>query len=237
MTRTFAMHQPNYIPYLGYFYKMAQCDVFVYLDAVQFPRGQSFAARNRIKSPAGPQYLTIPVSVPKGRRGKANYLEITCVSDNWKKKHLKTVRHFYGRAPYFSEVFPLFERVLLKEQTFVDKNIELVETFAGYLGMGGRRVRLSEILNEFGRKTGLVCDIADRLGADVYLSGTGGGREYNDPDAMAERGVALVYSDFTHPEYPQLWGDFVTHLSILDVLFNVGREAHQFLRSEGDGHS
>ncbi|MBD3224736.1 MAG: hypothetical protein GF313_08400, partial [Caldithrix sp.] len=76
MKTLMAMHQANYLPWIGYFYKMMQSDVFVYLDNVQYPRGQSFAARNRIKTPNGPSYLTVPISLPKGQKGKASYREV-----------------------------------------------------------------------------------------------------------------------------------------------------------------
>ncbi|NOX90296.1 MAG: WbqC family protein, partial [Calditrichaeota bacterium] len=88
--RIMAMHQPNYIPWLGYFYKIAKADIFVYLDIVQFPRGKSFAARNRIKTPNGATYLTIPVSLPKGKEGKVLYTEVRFADEQWKKKHLKS---------------------------------------------------------------------------------------------------------------------------------------------------
>jgi hypothetical protein len=219
---TVAIHQPNYIPWPGYFHKLAACDAFVYLDAVQYPRGQSFAPRNRIKTPNGVTFLTVPVSVPKGTEGKASYLEVEFADDKWRKKHLATVEQSYGRAPHFDEVYPLYDRGLEAGETFVDLNIGLIEAFASYLGIETRRVRLSELLPSFGQKTELIVDVCRALDADAYLSGSGGGRDYTDEALLQEHGIELRYDEFESHEYPQLWGDFEPNLSVLDLLLNCG---------------
>ena len=217
-----AIHQPNYIPWPGYFHKLAACDVFVYLDAVQYPRGQSFAARNRIKTPNGVTYLTVPVSVPKGSEGKASYLEVGFADDKWRKKHLATVEQSYARAPHFEEVFPLYSRGVEAAETFVGLTVGLIDAFASYLRIETRRVRLSELLPEFGQKTDLIVDACRALDADVYLSGSGGGREYTDEAVLREHGLELRFDEFEYPRYEQLWGEFEPNLSVLDLLFNCG---------------
>ena len=224
-----AIHQPNYIPWPGYFHKLAACDVFVYLDAVQYPRGQSFAARNRIKTPNGVVFLTIPVSVPKGHEGKASYLEVEFADERWRDKHLKTVEQSYKRAPHFDEVFELYRDGLERGRTFVDLNVGLIEAIAGYLGIETRRVLLSETLESFGEKTDLIVDVCKTLEADVYLSGAGGGREYNDERLLNEHGIELRYDDYAYPEHPQLWDGFEPNLSVLDLLFNCGREGRELV--------
>jgi hypothetical protein len=226
---TVAIHQPNYIPWPGYFHKLAACDVFVYLDAVQYPRGQSFAPRNRIKTPNGVVFLTVPVSVPKGRKGKASYLEVELADDRWRKKHLATVEQSYGRARHFDEVYPLYEREVEAAETFVGLTVGLIEAFASYLAIQARRVHLSELLPSFGQKTELVIDVCRALDASVYLSGAGGGRDYNDEALLNEHGIELRYDEFVYPEYPQLWGDFEPDLSVLDVLCNCGRESRELV--------
>lgn len=219
---TVAIHQPNYVPWPGFFHKLANCDVFVYLDAVQFPRGQSFAARNRIKTPNGVVFLSIPVSLPKGSEGKASYLEAAFADERWRKKHLKTVEQSYRQAAHFREIHELYSNELERHETLVDLNIGLIDTFTSYLGIETRRVRLSELLPSFGQKTELIIDICRALGAGTYLSGTGGGRDYNDEELLNRHGIDLRYDDFTYPTYPQLGGAFEPGLSILDLLFNCG---------------
>jgi hypothetical protein len=224
-----AIHQPNYVPWPGYFHKLAACDVFVYLDAVQYPRGQSFAARNRIKTPNGVVFMTIPVSVPKGQEGKATYLEVEFADERWRDKHLKTVEQSYKRAVHFDEVFELYRDGLERGRTLVDLNIGLIEAIAGYLGIETRRVRLSETLGSFGEKTDLIVDVCKTVGADVYLSGAGGGREYNDERLLNEHGIELRYDDYAYPEHPQLWDGFEPNLSVLDLLFNCGADGRELV--------
>ena len=226
---TVAIHQPNYVPWPGYFHKLAAADVFVYLDAVQYPRGRSFAARNRIKTPNGAAYLIVPVSVPKGSEGKASYLEVDFADEKWRKKHLATVEQSYARAPHFEEVFPLYSKGVETGETLVELNIGLIEAVASYLGIETRRVRLSELLPSFGQKTDLIVDVCRALDASAYLSGSGGGRAYTDEAVLRERGLDLRFDEFEYPRYQQLWGDFEPNLSVLDVLFNCGPASRQLV--------
>lgn len=224
MPLTMAMHQPNYVPWLGYFHKLASCDVFVHLDNVQFLRGRSFGARNRIKTPNGVTWLTIPVSRPHGREGKVTYAEVGFADPAWRDTHLRTVEMSYRRAPFFDEVFPLYEAGLGAGSSLLDVNLALIESVARYLGITSRQARLSELLDEFGQRNELVIDLCRAIGADVYLSGTGGGREYGDPDLLLRHGIELLFDEYAPPEYPQLWGAFEPSLSVLDALFNCGAE-------------
>lgn len=227
--RKVAMHQPNYIPWPGYFHKLSRADVFVYLDAAQYPRGQSFAPRNRVKTPNGVVYLTIPVSVPKGREGKVSYLEVDFADHRWKSKHLKTIEQSYRRAPYFAEVFALYSRELEPERTFAELNMGLIEACIAYLGIETPRVRLSETVPSFGEKTRLIIDLCRALDVTTYLSGSGGGRQYNDEALLNEHGISLEYDHFEYPEHPQLWGSFEPNLSVLDLLFNCGRASRELV--------
>ena len=167
--------------------------------------------------------------VTKGRKGKATYLEVELADDRWRKKHLASVEQSYRRAPHFEEIFPLYEREVEAGQTFVDLNIGLIDAFAAYLGIETRRVRLSELLDSFGQKTQLIVDVCEALGGTTYLSGTGGGRDYNDEALLREHGIEVRYDEFQPPEYPQLWGDFEPGLSILDLLFNCGPASRELV--------
>ena len=211
-----AAHQPNYVPYLGYFQKMFDCDIFVYLDSLEYSRG-GFGARNRIKTAKGVEYLTIPISISKN--GK--YTDVKFADLRWKTKHLKTIKTNYSKAKYFSEIFKLYESAISTEGTFVDININLIETFANYLNINNRRIRLSEILFDFGHKSELIIDICNKLGASVYLSGAGA-KVYNDEELFNRNGIKLTYVTYECPIYNQLWGNFEANLSILDYLFNCG---------------
>jgi WbqC-like protein family len=235
MAGTMAMHQPNYVPWLGYFHKLASCDWFVHLDAVQFPRGQSFAARNRIKTPSGVAWLTVPVSRPHGRDGRVAYSEVGFADTGWRDKHLKTVEMSYRRAPFFDEVFALYEAGLRVGDSLVEVNLALIGAFADHIGITSKQERLSALLPEFGQKNALIAEISASVGATAYLSGTGGGREYADPELLAASGVELRFDEFEPAEYPQLWGAFEPRLSILDALFNCGAEGCRTLLGDARG--
>lgn len=224
-----AIHQPNYIPWLGYFYKMWESDIFVLLDSVQYPRGQSFANRNRVKTHNGTTWLTIPVSIPSGEKGKVPYNKVKIVNTKWKRKHLRTLQMNYKKADYYDEIYPILEEQIEKHIDFTELNIALIKRIATYLELKTRLVRLSNLLNEFGDKTELIIDICKELEADTYLSGTGGGKEYNDEELLNENDIELRYSEFEHPEYPQLWEGFESNLSIIDLLFNCGPESKEIL--------
>jgi len=109
-------------------------------------------------------------------------------------------------------------------------NLSLVRTIVDYLEIQTEIVLLSDLLHDFGQKTDLIVDVCKALDADTYLSGTGGGKAYNDEAVMKQHGIRLVYSDFVHPVYPQFWGDFIPNLSILDLLFNCGEESRKILQ-------
>lgn len=212
-----AIHQPNYLPYTGYFHKMHQADTFVFLDSVQYPQGGSFANRNRIKTPQGVQWLTVPV------HSGDTYLDTEFARD-WKQKHLKTLRMNYAKAEYFDEVFLMLEEVMqytgIWDHSFADLNINLVSIISNYLNIKTDFYRLSE-LDIDNNKNQMIIDLCKTFGADTYLSGDGA-RDYNDEALLNSHGIDLVYSDYEDTPYEQLWGDYEPNLSVVDRLFNCG---------------
>lgn len=228
--RVFAVHQPNYIPWLGYFHKLANSDVFVILDQVQYPRGRSFSSRNRIKTSNGVAYLTIPVSVPSGNEGRADYTEVTFADQKWKTKHLKSVELAYKRAPFFDEVFDFYQPALEQDDSLVELNLALIRAVMDYLSIETELVMLSSLAIDNKAKTDLIVDIGMAVDGTLYLSGTGGGREYNDEELLGRNGIDLAYSTYETAEYTQLWGDFEPDLSVLDALFNCGPSTSEFLK-------
>jgi UDP-2-acetamido-3-amino-2,3-dideoxy-glucuronate N-acetyltransferase len=227
-----AIHQPNYIPWLGFFHKMLSADIFVYLDTVQYPRGQSFAARNRIKTPNGILFLTIPISIEKGHHGKVRYVDVDFAGNLWKEKHLKSLEMNYKKAPYFEEIFSMYKKQMERFDKFVDLNINLIEAFAEYLQINVSRIRLSDILKNNHHKTELIVNICKKLNANTYLSGTGAGKEYIDEEILDQNKIQLLFDQFKHPQYPQLWGTFEPDLSIIDLLFNCGTDSKEILHGE-----
>jgi hypothetical protein len=230
-----AIMQPTYLPWLGYFDLMAESDLFVFLDHVQFEK-ESWHNRNRIKSPEGWLWLTVPV-LKRGRSQQA-IAEVEIVRESrWPQKHLNALRHNYAQAPFRETHLPAFEAAYaVRWQRLCDLNIALCLYLAVCLGVRTTFLRSSE-LGAGGQKTDLVVDICLRLGADEYLS-PAGARCYLDAEAFERRGLRLLYQDYHHPSYPQLHGPFISHLSAVDALFNCGPEAAMLIgenRAKGGG--
>jgi WbqC-like protein family len=217
-----ASHQPNYIPWLGYFFKIAHAAKFIFVDMVMFP-DPGFVNRNVIKTQNGTAWLTIPVH----RSGRAGQLISEVETDNvqpWVRRHVMALRTSYGRAPYFKEIFALLEphygAVTGRTSSLAEFNLGLIRAIAAYLGIDTEWIRASQ-LSVDGPKTDLVVSICNAMGADTYLAGTGA-KAYLENEKLENAGIALVYSPFTQARYPQLFGDFVSNLSIVDVLMNCG---------------
>lgn len=212
-------HQPNYIPWPGYFVKMSQCDIFFILDTAQFQTGSSLDNRNLIKTSQGTQLLTVPVK-RKGM-GLQRFNEVTVVP-GWKRQHLTALRVNYAKAPCYKEIFPMIEKVLQDTGHLVDTNIGFIKLVHDLLGLKTKLVFLSD-LPQFSmlHKNELIVAVCNHFSADSYLSGIGG-KAYNKPEIFEKNGIKLEYLYYNPVVYPQLWGDFIPNLSIVDMLFNCG---------------
>ncbi|HIG53911.1 MAG TPA: hypothetical protein EYG11_20125 [Candidatus Latescibacteria bacterium] len=221
-----AIHQPQFMPWLGYFDKMDQADCFVLLDNVQYKKNE-WQNRNRIKGPQGPQWLTVPVQF----KFPALITEVGINgSDPWRRKQLQALKTNYAKAPYW----PLYEGFIAQfygrewgELAAVNK--ASVEWLRGALGIDTPLRIASEMkLNE--EPTQRLIDICKAVGADAYLAGVDG-KKYMDLDRFAAAGLRIVVQEYEHPTYPQLYGEFASHLSALDLLHNCGPESGEILRS------
>jgi len=227
-----AAHQPNYLPWAGYFYKMAHCDTFVFLDSVQYSR-TSYTARCLIKGVNGKaQWLSVPV-FKKGRY----YQEISEVEiDNqkeWQNIHHRNLVSCYSKSPYFKDHQWLNEAAYKKKHDHLSKfNIDLVKALAKNLDITPQYANLSD-LGIDSRSSDLLIDICKKLSADVYLSGPGG-KKYLDEGKFKASGIELRFITYFPKAYPQLWGGFVPGLSLIDMLFNCGSQAvKKMLRDYG----
>lgn len=214
------IHQPEHLPWLGFFDKMRQSDVFVLLDTVQFAK-DDFQNRNRIKTRNGPVWLTAPVY----KKGKSEQLIINieiCNDRNWRNRCWSLIYQNYKGAPYFADHRPFFEELYARKWSrLVDLNTLVIQYLAEQLGLETKLVTASELGVYERGPTNVNLTICRLLGADVYLSGKYG-KEYLDETQFAAHGIEVRYQDFQHPVYPQLWGDFLSHLSAIDLLFNCG---------------
>lgn len=226
-------HQPVYLPWLGLFHKIALADLFVSFDQVQY-LPKDWNNRNRVKTHNGPVWLSVPVK-RSGYLGKT----ITDIEiDNslpWARKHWKTLQINYGKTPYFADYGDFFTDVYEKREwkTLVELNEFMLRGFLDMLGIAVP-VRSAGEFNFTGSKSSLVLDMCETLGATTYIFGAQG-RDYADVPSFLDRKITPVFQDYNHPVYPQLDQPFVSHLSVVDLLFNCGPSSREILMSGNIG--
>ena len=212
-------HQPAHLPWLGYLDKIARSDLFVFLDHVQFEKN-SFTNRNRIRTPQGTAWLTVPLSTRGHMNGAIRDLRID-ESRPWRERQIRTIAMAYRRAPAFDAVFPVIEGWISDPtDRFADYCFHQLQGWLRQAEIGTEVVRSSD-LAPTARKSDLVLELCRRTGADRYLSGALG-RNYLDEASFAAAGIAVEYQDFRAPIHPQLWGEFVPNLSAVDHWMNTG---------------
>ena len=214
-----SIHQPDYIPYIGYFYKISKSDKFVYLDDAQYSNN-NMHNWNKVKTPQGELRLKIPVEVHLG-----TMINAVRTKDElgWKEKHLKTIEMNYSKARFFAEIFPTFKELILKEYpNLSEMNIAINTWIAKSFGFKTEFYKSSDMNLDTLREERVI-DICVMLGGDTYISGHGAS-VYQTKEHFTSRGVDLVYTDYEPVEYKQLWerAGFVSNMSVLDYIFNYG---------------
>jgi WbqC-like protein family len=228
--KSVAIVQSCYIPWKGYFDIVKRVDEFVLYDDRQYTR-RDWRNRNRIKTPQGTQWLTVPVLV----RGKYDQrIDETRVSEpGWAEKHWRTLEHNYAAAPHFHELSPTFEasyRAIADEPRLSAINRTLLETVVAVLGIHTTFSWSTDYEAE-GAKTERLVSLCRAAGASHYLSGPAA-KAYLEEERFAEAGIELEYVDYEgYPEYPQLHGGFDHFVTVLDLIFNTGPDAHRYLKS------
>ena len=221
-----AIHQPQFMPWLGYFDKMDRADGFVLLDNVQYKKNE-WQNRNRIKSAQGAQWLTVPVHF----RFPAKIFEVAAdPAPNWRRKHWQALLSNYTRASYWETVAVSLEALYQKDWGLLkDLNRASIEWLKEHLGIETPLYWASEMdLSE--EPTQRLVDICWTLGADTYLAGRDG-REYMEMDKFARAGIEVIFQEYKPVPYRQLFGDFISNLSTLDLLLNCGDESLDVLRA------
>jgi hypothetical protein len=221
-----AIHQPNYLPWYGYFQKIAEADRFVFLDDAEYSRN-SFINRNRVKTPAGLSWLTVPVARKGRSRAAINEIPVD-PNDAWIATHRKTLQANYARAPFFDDVLEaVLEPVLMTAgphwESLAALNAALIGRVCEYLAITTPRTFASE---HGVRVTGTqrLIALVRAVGGTTYLSGRGGGK-YQDEAAFAAAGIDVRTIAYLPITYEQLWGPFERDVSIIDMLFHCGRDA------------
>ena len=225
-----AIQQPEHLPWIGFFDKMAHCDSYVYLDNVQFKK-RYFENRNRIRTPEGSCWVTVPVYT------KGSYHQKICdvLIDNeqeWRRKYLGTIKQAYARATGYGEYMPILSSIIEQpHKKLVELNIALIEWLRKCFSIGTSVITASGIRVYDETGSDLILAICKDCDATIYVSGPDG-RNYLNHGAFAREGVRVVYHDYQHPQYQQLASPFVSHMSALDLLMNCGKEGKRFFEEE-----
>ncbi|HHT9137228.1 MAG TPA: WbqC family protein [Candidatus Wunengus sp. YC60] len=221
-----AIHQPQYLPWIGYFDKLDRADVFVLLDNVQYKKNE-WQNRNRIRTSQGWQWITVPVLY--------NYPEkINSVKINntiyWRRKHLNALVYNYSKAPFFKEHQSFFEETFSNHWEYlVEINVHIIKYLNRALGIN-KEIVLASRLSLSEEPTRRLVDICKHVQADTYLSGKDGAK-YMNFDAFAQADIQVIFQDFHHPAYSQLHEPFETFMSVIDLLFNHGHRSMEIIRS------
>lgn len=224
-----AILQSNYIPWKGYFDIIAGVDEFILFDDMQFTR-RDWRNRNRIKTPQGLQWLTVPVKVKGKFLQEIRDTEID--GTDWALDHWKAIAQNYRKAPYFSEIAqwlePLFEGTTA--ETISRLNRRFIEAVCSYLEIGTLLTN-SWNYGVFDGKTERLASLCAAAGGSEYVSGPSA-RDYIDSDVFKARGIKLTWFDYAnYPPYPQLWGEFVHETTILDLLLNCGKDSGRYMKN------
>ena len=228
-------YQPYFAPFPGFFSKAVRSDIFVLMDAVQFPRGTTWLTRNRFKNDQGPLWLTVPVW--KKSLGLQQITDVRiCHNGRWTKKILTSLRTAYARAPFLENHLEFLESVFLgKFEKLVDLNVALIRHIIEHLQISVKVVLLSE-LGINAAEPALSLEVCKKLGASCFLAQSSAGK-YLDPSIFQTAGVQLRFFRPRPLVYPQLWGSFIPNLSVFDLLFNCGPAAGRILRKGVDAGS
>lgn len=226
MVTILTAHQPLYLPWLGFFHKVAMSDIYVFMDDVQFIN-DDYIHRNKIKTSTGWAWLTVPIFSSNHLNKKIKDMHIDN-KERWNKKHWKSIYFNYAKAPYFESYNDFFETTYKKNW---DKITDLDEYLLKYLlkelGISVKFVKASE-RSFVGKKSDRILDMCVQLGADTYIFGELG-KDYANVENFEKKEVKVFFQNYKHPVYPQLYGEFVSHLSVIDLLFCHGEKSYDIL--------
>ena len=217
-----AIHQPNYLPWPGYFHKMDSADVFLILDTVRYVKHE-YDNRCKIKTPEGEQWMTVPVS-PPSLGTPINKVMLAKNADilryNW-----KPLKNNYSKSLFFGDYQDELLEIYGKEwDRLTDLNLKLIMTVRNWLGIETPIKLASELPKSTLKGTELIVSYCQELDAAVYLSGVGG-KKYLEQEQFDNNYINLEYQNYAPIVYPQRFGDFIPNLSVIDLLFNCGKES------------
>ncbi len=228
MKKTVVIHQPDYIPYLGFFHRLLYADLFVILDNVQFLR-RGWHHRDKIKTLNGDSWITLGlIKSPQN----TNIDDVLLSDNSWKEKHLNLIKQNYSQSKYFDEIYPHLEKLYLKKfKKMFDFNLASINMLMKLFKIN-IDIEYASKYNTNSKANDLLVDILKEVKATHYLSGVGA-KNYFKQESFDNANIKVIWQDFKHPVYPQLHGEFIPYLSSIDLLFNCGIEKSRYILREG----
>ena len=224
-----AIHQPQFIPWVPYFEKIESCDLFVFLDNVDFQKN-GLQNRNQIKSSQGKHWLTVPVKQGLNQKIKNVFIDN---NSNWKNKHFRTLENYYRRSPFFcdyqKEIKDFYE---IEWSSLCEINLYITKLMMKWLDIKTKTIKGSDLGIE-GKNSDLILNICKELNCSSYISGNGG-KNYLDQDKFEDNGIKIDFFETKLPKfYKQLYPSvgFINDLSALDILFNCGIKWKDYIRN------
>jgi hypothetical protein len=218
-----------FLPWVGLFEQVRLSDVFIHYDDVQLPQGRSFMSRVQLKSSNGVSWLTAPVD--HAHSGKLLNEVVLFNQEDWRSKHLKTIRHAYAKAEHFELMFEIAEKIYSHPSDHLSEfNINAIELIARWLGLSPAFMRSSE-MGVGGASTQRLVDLCKLVNCDTYVTGHGA-LKYLEHEKFEEVGISVRYMDYKKTAYQQRHGEFTPYVSILDAIANCGEQARELLCSD-----
>jgi len=223
--------QSNFIPWIGYFDFIKQCDLFIFHDDLQYTKSD-WRNRNRIKTPNEIRWINVPVLYKESLKTTIDQTKINYKTD-WVSEHEKWLTLSYKKAKFFELIFPKYLSIVQKKyETISELNQNMIFWVMSELNIQTKTIN-SRQLSAIGSKTDRVIDILKKVNAKSYLSGPAA-KDYLDENMFAKNNINLFYKSYSYFPYPQLHGEFVPGLSIIDLLFNCGPESNKYINSSSE---
>lgn len=217
--------QPSYLPWKGYFHLIQKADIFVFHNDLQYTK-QDWRNRNKIKTESGTIWITVPINyINVHQRINETKIDNT---QKWRQAHWNKLQANYHRAPFWQDYASFFEHIFSSTWEMLEYlDIYSTKKICEYLGIGTDMICSSD-LELKGQKTERLIDMCKKVGATHYISGPAA-KAYIEEEKFSAAGISLEYMDYVYPAYPQLWGDFIHEVSIVDMLFNVGPRTGEYI--------
>lgn len=215
------IHQPDFMPYLGFFHRLIAADIYIVLDCVQFVSGsKAMTNRDKIKTKNGEKWINVGIQ-KAAYKSKINEIYISKEND-WRERDLNLIRENYRKADYFNEIYPYIEKLYsLQFDKMVDFNMASIRMLIDLFDIKDIEIKYASDLSVLGKSNELIINLVKAAGCHRYLSGVGA-KNYYVPELYVQAGIEVIWQQFEHPVYKQQFGEFIPYLSSIDLLLNCG---------------